>query len=187
MYVDWEGFSDTQKRGVIQRVLDGRSPDFWMDGIGAEKVSEPDQFKRILAGEWEGSVMESSLEHGTYQVWLNRGHPPERFAQAAGEEPYPSFPHRYGHFANVRGNSLDHARELTSDLPSIFSNSFREWEIESGVQTLLPGVIARDIEVGDVIVTPQGKPYRVEKEGFKEIEARELALGQQHKNRGHER
>jgi hypothetical protein len=134
-----------------------------------DEKTPKEQFKLILSGEQKGAIKESPIQHGTYEVWLNRGHPPERLAQAAGEEPYPSFPHGYGRFANVRGNSLDHARELMSDMPSIFSNRFREWETESGVQTLLPGVIARDIEVGDVIVTPQGKPYQVERQGFREI------------------
>ena len=35
-YVDWEGFNDAQKRSVIQRVVGGDSPEFWMDGITAE-------------------------------------------------------------------------------------------------------------------------------------------------------
>src|SRR5271157_3162414 len=38
-YVDWEGFDDDQKRSVIQRVVDGYSPKFWMDGI--EALSAP--------------------------------------------------------------------------------------------------------------------------------------------------
>ena len=50
-YVNWEGFSHSQESHVIQRVIDGKSPDLWMDGIGKEKVSEPDQFKGILAGD----------------------------------------------------------------------------------------------------------------------------------------
>lgn len=48
--VDWQGFSESQKDGVIQRVLDGESPDLWMAGIDAAKGHDHgrDQFKRIL-------------------------------------------------------------------------------------------------------------------------------------------
>ena len=31
--IDWQGFTDEQKRRVIQRVLDSEDPDTWMDGL----------------------------------------------------------------------------------------------------------------------------------------------------------
>jgi hypothetical protein len=108
---------------------------------------------------------------GAYQVWLNRSHPPEQFEQAAGRRPFPSFPDGYGLFAVVHAASLAEVVRLTTNMPSIFSDGFRQWEIDSGVQTLLPGVIARDIEMGDVIVDPRGNAYRVEGGFFREITA----------------
>jgi len=105
----------------------------------------------------------------TYRVWLNHSYPPERMAQAAGEVPFPPFPEGYGHFANVRANGLQEVVTLTTDMPSIFRDDFHQWEIDSGVQTLLPGVVARDIEAGDVIVDPQGRAHRVENGHFREV------------------
>ena len=108
---------------------------------------------------------------GAYQVWLNRSHPPEQFEQWAGRKAFPSFPDGYGLFAVVHAETLAEVVSLTTNMPSIFSNDFRQWEIESGVQTLLPGVIARDIQMGDVIVDPRGNAYRVEGGFFREITA----------------
>lgn len=54
-YVDWKGFTDVQKRSVINVVLEGESHNFFevmMDGI-KPSVADPAkvQFKQILAGE----------------------------------------------------------------------------------------------------------------------------------------
>ena len=38
--VDWQGFDDSQELGVIQRVLDGESPDFWMGGMRYDDVKQ---------------------------------------------------------------------------------------------------------------------------------------------------
>ncbi len=50
--VDWKGFSHSQETDVIHRVIDGKSPDLWMDGIEVTKAVDPnkEQFKQILAG-----------------------------------------------------------------------------------------------------------------------------------------
>jgi hypothetical protein len=106
---------------------------------------------------------------GAYQVWLNSSHPPEQFDQLAGRKAFPSFPDGYGLFAVVHAETLAQVASLTTNMPCIFSSGFRKWEIESGVQTFLPGVIARDIERGDVIVDPRGNAYRVEDGFFREI------------------
>ena len=106
---------------------------------------------------------------GAYQVWLNRSHPPERSEEWAGRESPPSFPDGYGLFAVVQAETLAEVVSLTTNMPNVFSNGFRQWEIESGVQTLLPGIIKRDIEGGDVIVDPGGNAYRVEDGFFREI------------------
>ena len=111
---------------------------------------------------------------GAYQVWLNRSHLPEQFEQWAGRKAFPSFPDGYGLFAVVHAETLAEAVSLTTNMPSIFSNGFRQWEIKSGIQTLLPGVVARDIEMGDVIVDPRGNAYRVEDGYFREITASRL-------------
>jgi hypothetical protein len=105
----------------------------------------------------------------TYRVWLNSSHPPQRLAQAAGEEPFPPFPEGYGHFASVRANGLQEVVARMTDMPSIFRDDYRQWEIDSGVQTFVPGVIVRDIEAGDVIVDPQGRAFRVEDGRFREV------------------
>lgn len=33
IHVEWDGFSEVQRADVIQRVIDGREMEFWMDGI----------------------------------------------------------------------------------------------------------------------------------------------------------
>jgi hypothetical protein len=51
-YVDWKGFTDVQKRSVINVVLEGESHNFFevmMDGIKPSVANpEKEQFKRIL-------------------------------------------------------------------------------------------------------------------------------------------
>jgi len=49
-YVDWKGFSDAQERSVIQRILNGDSPEFWMDGIRAEGSARS---QKALFAEWQ--------------------------------------------------------------------------------------------------------------------------------------
>jgi hypothetical protein len=53
VYVDWEGFNDAQEWSVIQRVLDGESPEFWMDGIVPDAALEisKELFDRGMTGE----------------------------------------------------------------------------------------------------------------------------------------
>jgi hypothetical protein len=50
-YVGWKGFSESERSLVIDRVLDGGSPDLWMDGIDATKSEDrgKELFKAILA------------------------------------------------------------------------------------------------------------------------------------------
>jgi len=49
-YVDWKGFDGLQEDRVIERVLDGNSPDLWMTGIDVTKSPDHgrEQFKKIL-------------------------------------------------------------------------------------------------------------------------------------------
>jgi hypothetical protein len=49
-YVDWKGFDGLQEDRVIERVLDGKSPDLWMTGIDVTKSPDHgrEQFKKIL-------------------------------------------------------------------------------------------------------------------------------------------
>jgi hypothetical protein len=51
--VDWKGFSHSQETDVVYRVIDGKSPDLWMDGIEVTKAVDPmkEQFKAIVGGE----------------------------------------------------------------------------------------------------------------------------------------
>jgi hypothetical protein len=100
-----------------------------------------------------------------YQVWLNTTLlPKQREAKA-----YLSFPAGYHHFANVKADSLTQVVAVMNNSLSIFSPDFRQWEKDNGVQTFLPGVVARDIGRGDVIVTPAGQPYRYDGESFKRM------------------
>jgi hypothetical protein len=50
--IDWHGFTEAQKDGVIQRVIDGIEPEFWMDGIDAIRGHDrgKEQFRQIMAG-----------------------------------------------------------------------------------------------------------------------------------------
>jgi hypothetical protein len=43
--INWQGFSEAQKDSVIQRVIDGEEPNFWMDGIEVE----PTPLERAIA------------------------------------------------------------------------------------------------------------------------------------------
>jgi hypothetical protein len=50
--IDWHGFTEAQKAGVIQRVIDGVEPGSWMDDIDATRGHDrgKEQFREILAG-----------------------------------------------------------------------------------------------------------------------------------------
>ena len=49
-YVGWQGFSDSERSLVFQRVLYGKNPDTWMDGIAVTKSADhgKELFKQIL-------------------------------------------------------------------------------------------------------------------------------------------
>lgn len=60
--VDWHGFTEAQKDGVMQRVVDGEEPEFWMDGIDMTKGHDhgKEQFKAIMSGEYSQFLEEAT-------------------------------------------------------------------------------------------------------------------------------
>jgi uncharacterized protein YjbI with pentapeptide repeats len=66
-YVDWKGFTDAQERRVIQRVLDGKSRESWMEGIEATAA-----FKgKTMAATHEERVRASNEEKiANHAKWL---------------------------------------------------------------------------------------------------------------------
>src|SRR5262249_32937538 len=144
--VDWSGFSKTQEQSVIRRAINGEEPEFWMDDL--EK----------------GSHVERQYGNPKiYEVWHDKGWPESRIAQATGiEGGEGSFPADYVHVANVQANSLRQAVEITTDTGGIIDDprQWQPWEKNEGVEALVTA--PRDTVPGDVIVDPQGQPYRVE-------------------------
>jgi hypothetical protein len=57
-YVDWEGFSRDQQRGVIRRVLDGAGPETWMEGI---EPADPGQDLGLRCAEMDAEEQASRL------------------------------------------------------------------------------------------------------------------------------
>lgn len=45
--VDWEGFTFDERRDVSRRVIDGESPEFWMDGVQASRGLDPEIEQKI--------------------------------------------------------------------------------------------------------------------------------------------
>ena len=57
VYVDWEGFDNAQESSVIQRVLDGESPEFWMDDIQiTDEQSLPQENQQTVCAERQRSA-----------------------------------------------------------------------------------------------------------------------------------
>jgi hypothetical protein len=110
-----------------------------------------------------------------YQVWHDRGWPQSRLNQTLGGWPPSRYPNDYVHVANVKANGLRHVVELTTGKGSFLDSTFQGWEANSGVESL--SRFQRDTDRGDVIVAPDGKPYRVEENFFKEISAEQGKLG----------
>jgi hypothetical protein len=51
--IDWNGFTEGQKDNVIQRVISGESPEFWMEGIQGQFQAPNNakaEFSQILSG-----------------------------------------------------------------------------------------------------------------------------------------
>jgi hypothetical protein len=46
--IDWRGFTESQREGVIRRVLEGDDPDLWMDGI-EESYPSAEEIKALAA------------------------------------------------------------------------------------------------------------------------------------------
>ncbi|WP_161602313.1 hypothetical protein [Tautonia marina] len=46
--IDWRGFTESQREGVIRRVLEGDEPDLWMDGI-EESYPSAEEIKALAA------------------------------------------------------------------------------------------------------------------------------------------
>lgn len=105
-----------------------------------------------------------------YQVWHDTGWPESRINQLLGGWPPPPFPEAYIHAANVQANGLREVFCLTTDMGSFLQGNQIAWEDNPGVENLgHPRIKQRDTSIGDVIVDPQGKAYRLERECFREI------------------
>jgi hypothetical protein len=102
-----------------------------------------------------------------YQVWHDRGWPQSRINEMMAGWPPSRFPDHYVHVANVKANGLQHAVELTTDQGNILDGTAIPWEKNRGVESLSP--FQRDTDKGDVVVDPQGRPFRVERNSFKEL------------------
>jgi hypothetical protein len=114
-----------------------------------------------------------------YQVWHDAGWP-ERASLNARFGVETPFPQGFLHVADVQAASLGQAVALTtgggdSREPG-GAGSWRPWETKAGVRALAPLAQTRDTERGDVIVDPQGQPYRYDGGGFTAIEAAGPAL-----------
>ena len=96
---------------------------------------------------------------GEYQVWHIDDYEQALLNRFRGADD-PAFPEAYTRVATVRAGSLDQVFALTND-------GENPWQENPGVI----GIDARCTSVGDVIIDPQGKPYRVENTGFKELPA----------------
>jgi hypothetical protein len=106
----------------------------------------------------------------TYQVWHDRGWPQSRIDQKLGGAPPSRFPSDYFHAADVQANSLREAVERTTSKGHLLKGDHEPWSRNAGVQSHTPPpFVPRDTDKGDVIVDPQGRAYRVEKRGFREI------------------
>ena len=65
-FVDWKGFSHSQESDVIHRVIDGKSPDIWMDGIQAEGPTVSTvkaRLEKALFGDKRTEVKQDSKTH----------------------------------------------------------------------------------------------------------------------------
>jgi hypothetical protein len=77
-YVDWKGFSLSQESDVTHRVIDGKSPELWMDGIDVTRSHDDgkEQFKRILE--------EQTIDHKAARL-RDTGQDHEKFLKEATE------------------------------------------------------------------------------------------------------
>ena len=123
-------------------------------------------------GHHEGA---GTIGKGTYQVWQDRGWPQSRINQMLGGWPPSRFPEEYVHVANVQAEGLDQAVALTTDTGDFLAGDgqlpWQPWSSKEGVQALVKRPFARDTDIGDVIVDPQGQAHRVEGKGFSAIGA----------------
>ncbi len=111
------------------------------------------------------------IEKKNYQVWHDAGWPQSRINQMLGGWPPSRFPEDYIHVANVQANGLRETVQMTTDKGSFLEGNEIPWERKRGVESLgHPRFKQRDTDRGDVIVDPQGRAYRVEKDSFSEIE-----------------
>ena len=111
----------------------------------------------------EGSAAEGTArppEHGEYQVWhiTDYARALLNWFRDAGDS---VFPEAYTRVATVEADSLDQVFALTN-------HGEKPWQENPGVV----GTDARSTSVGDVIVDPRGRPYRVENTGFREMPSR---------------
>jgi hypothetical protein len=111
-------------------------------------------------------------EKKPYQVWHDIGW----INQVLGGYPPSRFPDDYVHVASVKADGLRHAVELTTDKGSIPEGNLIPWETNPGVQSF--SRMNRNTDTGDVIVTPSGKPYRLEGNVFKEVDTYDRLLAE---------
>ncbi len=99
----------------------------------------------------------TAAEEGEYQVWhiSDYGRALLDWHRDAGDA---AFPGAYTRVATVEADSLDQVFALTN-------HGENSWQENPGVV----GIGTRSTSVGDVIVDPLGRPYRVENTGFSEV------------------
>jgi hypothetical protein len=85
--VDWEGFTEAQKDGVIRRVLDGQEAEFWMDGIAPDAPTEERPAESMPHGEFS----REERDHPSPGQIANSQDVPEP-PRSGPEPPRPSLP-----------------------------------------------------------------------------------------------
>jgi len=121
---------------------------------------------------WQPHEDTKPAEAGRYEVWHDRGWPQSRINQMLGGWPPSQFPEDYFHAASVQAESLQDAVALTTSKGDVLSGNHQPWDGNPGVRSYTPKpFVPRDTDAGDVIVDPEGKPHRYERDGFSEIKA----------------
>jgi hypothetical protein len=152
----------------------------WETDYAARRAEDGNPGTRVTSsGELAADHDGPERGNGRYQVWQDRGWPESRLAHMLHGEQTP-FPEGYIHVANVQAESLAQAMELTVDTGSFLRPDgdppHKSWIQNEGVQVLVKRPYSRDTDVGDVIVDPQGLAYRVERDGFTEVQAAHQSL-----------